>query len=261
MSLSQLLSRLLEERGADRSPGGPPEVRVAIYDSRLAEPRVVSISNDDFQLLVGELTANTYDHAQRRGGRIPYVVIREIVENLVHAHFRDAVITILDDGNTIRISDQGPGIRDKDRAIQPGFTTATPAMRQFIRGVGSGLPVVREQLNFLGGAITLEDNLNGGTVVTLRMIAERAQPTPGHAAATAQPELTDRQRRVLLLVAEMGSVGPTSVAKELEISLSTAHRELRTLESLRLHQTRGGGRRTLTEEGVTFVDSVFRRNP
>lgn len=254
MSLRDLLTQILEEREGRREPEGPPEVRLAVYDSPLAEPRVISLSSDDFHDLVGKLAAATFDHAQRRGGRIPYVVIREIVENLIHAYFRNAVISISEDGNTIRISDQGPGIPDKERALQPGFTTATPSMRRVIRGVGSGLPVAREQLSFLGGAITIEDNLNGGTVVTLRLHPDRT-PSPGGRSPVG---VTERQRRVLLLVAEMGSAGPTAVARELGIPLSTAYRELATLESLGLLRAGGRGRRTLTESGVRFVDELFR---
>ncbi len=256
MSLRDLLTQILEEREGRREPEGPPEVRLAVYDSPLAEPRVISLSSDDFHDLVGKLAAATFDHAQRRGGRIPYVVIREIVENLIHAYFRSAVISISEDGNTIRISDQGPGIPDKERALQPGFTTATPTMRRLIRGVGSGLPVAREQLSFLGGAITIEDNLSGGTVVTLRLQPERAAPPA--AGPAARPGVTERQRRVLLLVAEMGSAGPTAVARELGISLSTAYRELAALESLGLVRAQLRGQRTLTEQGVRFVDDLFR---
>ena len=256
MSLRDLLTQILEEREGRREPEGPPEVRLAVYDSPLAEPRVISLSSDDFHDLVGKLAAATFDHAQRRGGRIPYVVIREIVENLIHAYFRSAVISISEDGNTIRISDQGPGIPDKERALQPGFTTATPTMRRFIRGVGSGLPVAREQLSFLGGAITIEDNLEGGTVVTLRLQPERPAATP--AARPARPALTERQRRVLLLVAEMGSAGPTAVARELGIPLTTAYRELAALERLGFLRASGRGSRTLTEQGVRFLDELFR---
>lgn len=255
MSLRDLLTQILEEREGRREPDGPPEVHLAVYDSPLAEPRVISLSSEDFHDLVGKLAAATFDHAQRRGGRIPYVVIREIVENLIHAYFRSAVISISEDGSTIRISDQGPGIPNKERALQPGFTTATPTMRRFIRGVGSGLPVAREQLSSLGGAILLEDNLNGGTVVTLQLQQNRG-PSPG--VAPAPPGVTERQRRVLLLVAEMGSAGPTAVARGLGIPLSTAYRELATLESLGLLRASGRGRRRLTESGVRFVDDLFR---
>lgn len=242
-----------------------PEVRMAIYDSPLAPPQVISLSAEDFNHLVGELASRTYSYARERGGRIPFVVIREIVENLIHAFFQDAVITIMDDGNTIRISDQGPGLRDKDRAFLPGFTTATREMRQFIKGVGSGLPVAREQLAFLGGAISIEDNLERGTVVTLRVgpPQEAAVPQPAaEAAATEEPtpllRLTERQRKVLLLIAELGSAGPSTIAKELGLSQSTAFRELSALQRLHLLAPRGPGKRTLTEEGIAYLGNVFK---
>jgi hypothetical protein len=245
--------------------GHSPEVRLAVYDSLLAPPHIFSLSAEDFNELVGELSSRTYNYARERGGRIPFVVIREIVENLIHALFQDAVVTIMDDGNTIRISDQGPGIRDKDRAFLPGFTTATREMRQFIKGVGSGLPVAREQLSFLGGAISLEDNLERGTVVTLRVGPAPAAPTPPHTPPPAQPDrvrlpsrTSDRQRKILLLIAELGSVGPSTIAKELGVSVSTAYRELDALERLQLVASRAAGKRTLTEEGIAHLDTVFK---
>ena len=146
------------QEGAEPADGAEPEVRLAVYDSPLAAPRVASLRGREFHAFVGDLATRTYNFGRERGGRIPYIVIREIIENLIHAYFRGAVISILDDGNTIRISDQGPGIPDKEKALQPGFTTATPQMRRLIKGVGSGLPVAREQLAFLGGAIAIDDN-------------------------------------------------------------------------------------------------------
>lgn len=259
----RLISRQKGIEGATQAP----EVRVAVYDSMLAPPQVVSLSAEDFDQLVGELASRTHNFARARGGRIPFVVIREIVENLIHAFFLDAVITIMNDGNTIRISDQGPGIRDKDRAFEPGFTTATGELRRFIKGVGSGLPVAREQLAFLGGAISVEDNLERGTVVTLHVgppaSAARSEPPPpvpppDQGLPAQQRVITDRQRKVLLLIAEFGSAGPSTIAKELGVSPSTAYRELDALEGLQLVAVRGPGKRTLTEEGIAYLDTVFK---
>jgi len=255
-----------QQRKEPEESARAPEVRMAIYDSPLAPPQVVSLSAEDFNQLVGELAARTHNYARDRGGRIPFVVIKEIVENLIHAFFQNAVVSIMDDGNTIRISDQGPGIRDKERAFQPGFTTATREMREFIKGVGSGLPVAKEQLAFLGGAISIEDNLDRGTVVTLHVgparsaaPAQPAMPAPAPAEPAApEARLTDRQRKVLLLIAELGSAGPSTIAKELGISQSTAFRELASLQRLQLLASRGPGKRTLTEEGIAYLDNVFK---
>ncbi len=242
----------------DQADPAEPEVRLAVYDSPLAAPRVVSLRGQEFHAFVGDLAARTHDFARERGGRIPYVVIREIIENLIHAYFQGAVISIFDDGNTIRISDQGPGIADKERAMEPGFSTATPHMRRFIKGVGSGLPVAREQLAFLGGAIAIEDNLGHGTVVTLTVGGEPAKPAPPAPEPPHRPNLTPRQKKVLLLIAELGSAGPSAIAKELGASQSTAYRELQLLERWRLIDSKDAGKRTLTEEGIAVLGDVFK---
>ena len=260
MAIRDIIQRLVEERlnGSEEASPGDLEVRLAIYDSPLAAPRVVSLSGEDFERLIGDLAAQTYQHSHERGGRIPFVVIREVVENLIHAYFRNPVITILDDGDTIRIADQGPGIRDKPRAVLPGFTTATAGMRRYIRGVGSGLPVAKEQLAFLGGTMGIEDNLGGGTVVTLAV--PKAPPpaaVPQVPIPPRRPSLSSRQKKVLLLIGELGAAGPSVIARELSISHSTAYRELRQLESEKLVHSQTGGRRTLTEEGILYLGEIF----
>lgn len=245
---------------AAASAEASPEVRLAIYDSPLTIPRVIPLRGQEFHEFVGDLAARTYNHSRERGGRIPYVVIHEVLENLIHAYFEGAVISIFDNGNTIRISDQGPGIADKDKALLPGFTTATPEMRQFIKGVGSGLPVAKEQLSFLGGGIFIEDNLAHGTVVTLSLTESSTTPSATPQAVrdhAPRPVLTPRQKKVLLIIAELGSAGPSAIAKELDISHSTAYRDLQLLASHRLVHSKGYGKRTLTEEGIAVLDNLF----
>lgn len=263
-------TRFLRSRAGsdDAAPDASgPEVRLAVYDSPLAAPRVVSLRGQEFHQFVGDLAARAYEYSRERGGRIPYVVIREIVENLIHAYFEGAVISIFDEGNTIRISDQGPGVADPQKALRPGFTTATAEMRRLIKGVGSGLPVAKEQLEFLGGAIALDSNLSGGTVVTLSVsgtepprVTPPAAPAPvaPGTPATPFPDLTARQKKVLLLIAELGSAGPSAVAKELGVSQSTAYRELQALETLRFITSKRSGKRTLTEDGIAALGHVFR---
>ncbi len=262
MSLRELITRLVEERrAAPLPPDGSesPEVRLAVYDSPLAAPQVTSLHGDDFHTLVGELAARTYTVSRERGGRVPFIVIREIMENLIHAYFRNATITVLDEGNTIRVADQGPGVADKERALIPGFSTATAEMRRYIRGVGSGLPVAKEQMAFLGGTLTLEDNLEHGTVITLSVQREASQTSPPRVPeARPHPEVLPRQKKVLLLIAELGAAGPTTIAKELDISHSTAYRELQALQTLNLITGKGRGKRTLTEEGIAYLDEVFK---
>lgn len=237
-------------------------VRVAVYDSLSAPPYTEDITDQDPRQLIDAVATRTYQLSHEAGGVLPYVVIREIVENFIHAHFYEVVVSILDAGRTIRFSDQGPGIHDKTRAFEPGFSTATLAMKQTIKGVGSGLPVARECLHFSGGAITIEDNLDHGTVVTLQLVSEEL---PEEEAPTADPlardipSLTMRQKQVLSLTMELGSVGPTIIARELAVGLSTAYRDLASLETIGLIEADESGKRTLTSQGVSYLDALFNR--
>jgi len=236
-------------------PLGPEAPRIAIYDTLTSPPRVIAVEEKDLPALIASLAEKTYHYCREQGGQIPYTVLQELMENLLHACFRDVVITILDNGQTIRISDHGPGVDDKDRAFQPGFTTATALQRQIIRGVGSGLPVARESLQFLRGVLTVDDNLGGGAVFTIKMPAHA--PEPEAAPHAPQVKLTTRQTKVLVLLMELGSSGPTAIAKELDISSATAFRELVVLQDMGLIHSLGDGKRALREEGLRLLESIL----
>ncbi|WP_058270820.1 ATP-binding protein [Olsenella massiliensis] len=194
----------------DDDPGeGPPSethtlvvrypARIAVYDDVSAAPRVVVIEPQDVRPYLDEITATVSRLAREQGSTVPFMVIREIVENFIHSFFRQPTISILDDGNTLRFSDQGPGIKEKDRALQFGTSSATEEMRRYIRGVGSGLPYVQQYMQDKGGALTIEDNISTGTVVTISAVraphadtrtagcAPQAAGQPSTASWPAQP--------------------------------------------------------------------------
>ena len=237
------------------TPLGPAAPRIAIYDTLTSPPRVIAVEEKDLPALIASLAEKTYHYCREQGGQVPYSVLQELIENLLHAYFRDVVITILDNGQTIRISDHGPGVDDKDRAFLPGFTTATAEQRHIIRGVGSGLPLARESLQFLRGILTVEDNLGGGAVFTIKM---PSAPQPA-AAAPGVPavKLTNRQTKVLVLLMELGSAGPTQVGKELGFAPATAFRELAVLQEMGLIHSLDGGKRALREEGLRLLESIL----
>lgn len=141
--------------------------RIAIYDDAATAPRVLLIEPKDVRTYLEEITSAVNKHAREQGGIIPFMVIREIVENFIHAYFESPTISILDNGNTIRFSDQGPGIKTKQSALEYGTSSATEEMKRYIRGVGSGLPYVQQYMNDKGGSLEIEDNISGGTIVTI----------------------------------------------------------------------------------------------
>lgn len=268
--------------------------RIAIYDGAGAAPRVEDVLSSDTGSFIEEFAARVYSLAREAGGTIPYTVVREIAENLVHADFREPVASILDDGRTVRFSDQGPGIPDKERALLPGFTTASGEAKRFIRGVGSGLPIVQDYVRFNGGTLLIEDNLGSGTVVTVRAgeaprtaaslrsaimakapvspVTSSAVPVVGEALwqnefaretsadairVSSRPALTLRQKQVLALVTESGGAGPSVVAKELRVGVSTAYRDLASLEERGLLVSDESGRRTVTEQGLRTLETFM----
>lgn len=143
--------------------------RIALYDDLRSAPRVTEIQPAPTGEFIENLASKVYEQAKTSGGTIPYTVIREVSENFIHARFAEVTVSILDDGNTIRFADQGPGIPQKEKAQLPGFTSAIEPMKRYIRGVGSGLPIVKEYLEFSHGTISIEDNLGTGSVVTISL--------------------------------------------------------------------------------------------
>lgn len=141
--------------------------RIAVYDDASAAPRVVLIEPCEVRDYLEQITGAVNKLSHEQGGTIPFMVIREIVENFIHAYFQAPTITILDGGNTIRFSDQGPGIKEKKLALEYGTSSATEDMKHYIRGVGSGLPYAQQYMVDKGGSLQIEDNIAGGTVVTI----------------------------------------------------------------------------------------------
>ena len=229
--------------------------KIAAYDSMSVPPEITEIKADDPAKMAEALTDQTHELSKKRGGTIPRTAIKEVFENLIHASFEDVVVSIFNSGNTIRIADHGPGIKDKKRAFEPGFSTATAEMKRLIRGVGSGLAMVKETMGSAGGEISLENNLRKGSVITLSL---PPKPSANETVKTTSPlPLSKRQKTVLSLVMEMGAVGPARLAQELEISLSSAYRDLIFLEKRGLIKSNGRGQRSLTQEGIKFLDVIL----
>lgn len=233
----------------------PP--RVAVYDDFGRPPRVTEVPWASPGALAEELGAVVREAVRSQGGGLPPVVVQELIDNLVHAEFTDVVITVYDGGNALRVSDHGPGIPDKERALRPGFTTAHRPAAEIIRGVGSGFALVREALARLDGSLEIEDNLGCGTVVTARVPRSPEQSATSSSPSRPPVVLSDRQLRTLLLIVELGPVGPTRLATELGVSASTAYRDLVELEEAGFVEADARGRRIASEQGLAHLEAVL----
>ncbi len=230
-------------------------VRLAYYPASSTVPRIEDLFSPNLAELMDLVASRAYRYLQEEASLIPFTALKEVVENLIHASFKDVTISIMDFGQVVRVADGGPGIPEKERALLPGFTTASAEMRKFIRGVGCGLPLAQELVSSLGGNLLLEDNLKRGTVVTIYVPTQKAPGESANLIKEGLPALTSRQKKILFLLAEVGQAGPSQVARDLKLSLSTIYRELRALEALGIVKITDEGRRCLTDFGLKLLSS------
>lgn len=242
-------------------------VRVAVYPKD-GEPEVTEVSAASPRSAAAKFSKFVMDKVVEMGGKTPEASVREIVENLIHAEYRGVVISVLEGGNGVRVSDKGPGIGNKARAMEFGFSGASPEVLRDIRGVGAGLGIARTAAEKVGGTVTIEDNIGGGTVATVSVPVAGASEKPAPPEISENPvqrrypggvprmNISERQQKVLITVLECGEVGPSTVAERLEISVSTAYRDLSVLEEHGLVATGESGKRLISPLGRDLVESI-----
>lgn len=248
--------------------------RIAVYDNLRSAPRMIEIRPAPTNEYITDIASQTYTLARQLGGSIPFSVIQEVSENFIHARFTEAVVSILDNGNTIRFADQGPGIASIEKAQLPGFSSAKEPMKKYIRGVGSGLPIVKEYFEGEHGTVLIEDNIGAGAVVTislakagesqessLRAAVQRDstsnQAECDHGARAVEepkqapmPILNEKEELFLQQFLVEGPLGVTEMSAYTDTANSTTHKIMTKLTELALiEQPAGTKKRKLTEYG------------
>jgi DNA-binding transcriptional ArsR family regulator len=255
---------------AQRTPGETDQadvgVRIAVYTGG-GTPEITEVSASDPGSATRKFTRFVSEKVREAGGRVPEESIREVVENLIHADYRGVVISLLDNGNVVRVSDKGPGVENKSKAMEFGFSGAAPGALGEIRGVGAGLGIARAAAEKVNGTLTIEDNIGGGTVATISVAGdeavteekEAAPPPPQRRYPDGVPRMniSERQQKVLITVLECGEVGPSTVADRLEISVSTAYRDLSVLEEHGLVMADESGKRLISPLGRDLVEAII----
>ena len=234
--------------------------RVALYDDLKSAPRITKVSPAPTNEFIEHLTTTVYEQSKLAGGKIPYTLIREVSENFIHAQFREIVVSILDDGNTVRFADQGPGIQEKEKAQQPGFSSAIEPMMDYIRGVGSRFPIVRDYLDERDGSIVIEDNLTSGAVVTISLVKKKPERKAATQITTPLPlpriPLSEREREFITLLQREGELGITDLRDLSETPASTTYNTLRKLEEAGLVEKAPNKKRMLSELGYQVAATL-----
>ena len=92
------------------------------------------------------------------------IALYEAEVNVV-AHAYEGVMNVVFDNQTIRvkITDKGPGIPDILLAMQEGYSTASPKVREMGFGAGMGLPNMKKNCD----SLSIESQVGVGTTVTM----------------------------------------------------------------------------------------------
>lgn len=227
------------------------KITMSIYDSPVLEPKISTYIFHSVEDFMQESPKVVFENIRAKNSPLPFEVVKEVVQNLIHSDFTDCLISILDEGKTVRVADRGKGIKDKEKVLLAGFTSSTSETAKFIRGAGAGLYLMKENLKMLGGTLTIEDNIEGGTVVT---ISTAGTPDKKEVVSTDEDTyLTDRQKKILLCFSDVGKAGPSQISREIDIPIATAYRDIILLEKKGLIIFVSSGKRHLTQKGIRYL--------
>lgn len=92
------------------------------------------------------------------------VALYEAEVNIVAHTYRGRISIDIDvERILIRLADEGPGIPDIDLAMQEGYSTASPEVREMGFGAGMGLSNIKKNADELA----IESEVGKGTTVTI----------------------------------------------------------------------------------------------
>ena len=85
------------------------------------------------------------------------------INMVIHAGGGEADVTVSEDCIEIFLHDKGPGIKDIERAMQEGYSTASDQIRSLGFGAGMGLPNMKRNSD----KMDIQTTLGVGTTVTM----------------------------------------------------------------------------------------------
>lgn len=126
------------------------------------------ISADDFKS-AGEASSDVKNKLKQMGlapdivRKVAIAMYEGEINMVIHARGGDITVEIMMDRIIISLKDVGPGIKDIEKAMQAGFSTATDRIRSLGFGAGMGLPNMKKYSDDM----KIETTLGVGTTVTL----------------------------------------------------------------------------------------------
>ncbi len=104
---------------------------------------------------------------------IPAEIIRRVsvamyegeINMVIHAGGGKATVTVDENCITIELSDKGPGIKDINKAMQEGYSTASEQVRSLGFGAGMGLPNMKRYTD----SMEINSVLGEGTQIIMKV--------------------------------------------------------------------------------------------
>ncbi|MDR1725175.1 MAG: ATP-binding protein [Bacteroidales bacterium] len=97
--------------------------------------------------------------------RVVVAVYEAEVNAIAHAYGGTIFVDIDSDKIVVSIADKGPGIPDIALAMQEGYSTASPKVREMGFGAGMGLPNIKNNVDELD----IKTEINVGTTITMML--------------------------------------------------------------------------------------------
>ncbi len=97
--------------------------------------------------------------------RVSIAMYEGEINMVIHAGGGTADVTVTEDYIEIILSDHGPGIKDIDKAMEEGYSTATDNIRSLGFGAGMGLPNMKRYTDYMD----IKSVVGKGTDITMRV--------------------------------------------------------------------------------------------
>ena len=97
--------------------------------------------------------------------RVSIAMYEGEINMVIHANGGVAEVKVNEDCIEIILADKGPGIKDINKAMQEGFSTASDQTRSLGFGAGMGLPNMKRYTD----SLDIESEVGVGTTVTMKV--------------------------------------------------------------------------------------------
>ena len=97
--------------------------------------------------------------------RVSIAMYEGEINMVIHAGGGEADVTVTEDCVEIFLHDSGPGIKDIDRAMQEGYSTASDSIRSLGFGAGMGLPNMKRYTDYMD----IKSVVGEGTTIIMRV--------------------------------------------------------------------------------------------